>query len=113
MLLRHLKRHWFGRHRRAAVMCAHALSVVTFSTCAEAIEFSIRQIADESRNNREPAIGETGLAAWYSHGTNSDEVRFSDITALVDGKLKVITEGSYGNYFGSIKPVVQGNAIIW
>ena len=79
---------------------------------AEALEFTVRQVADETKLNREPVISETGLIAWYAHGTNDTDISISDISVLDNGELRVLT-GNAGPYFGSIKPQVQSNTVVW
>ena len=102
-----------SKNGRCRLFSFAGASLLYAAVSASALEFNIRQIADDSRMNREPVISETGLIAWYNHGTNEHDITISDISALVDGELKVLTEGSHGSFFGSVKPTVHSNTIVW
>lgn len=75
-------------------------------------EYDIRQIADETRINRDPVISSNGLVAWQSlSGENADNT-FSEVVTYQNGTVKTLTEGS-ALVAGNLIPRVHGNKVVW
>ncbi len=80
---------------------------------AGAAEFTVSQISDDRRLNREPVVSESGLAAWMSYGERERGVLDSDIFVFKDGKSENITLGKTGLNAVSMKPQVHSNNVVW
>ncbi len=80
---------------------------------AAAIEYSIQQVADETRANSDVTIGDTGIALWITSKTNESELGTSDVASYQDGKLILVTEDNPLVVFGSVKPVIDSETAVW
>ena len=86
-----------------------ALLSLLFVLGVSAREYTITQIADETRINREPSVSETGLVAWFGTSSNDN----SEIVCYRDGKRTVIATEGEANMLGSVRPQMSGNSIAW
>ncbi|HBA86400.1 MAG TPA: hypothetical protein DCZ95_20155 [Verrucomicrobia bacterium] len=80
---------------------------------APAKEFTVIQISDEKMYNREPVIGETGLAAWSAYVNNDKGEVGSEIYVYTNGTPSSITQGQVGAPKSNIKPEIQSNIVVW
>ena len=80
---------------------------------AEALEFNLRQIADDSIVNRDAVVSDTGQAVWIQFDTNNLSGSVSDVAVWRNGERRNLTQESAREYFGSAKPVVDSNAVVW
>ncbi len=78
-----------------------------------ALDFNIRQISDESKAARDPVVGAGGLVAWMAVGTNDIDDGISDIVIWDGQNRRVLTEGLSDSMFGSHRPVVHSNTVVW
>jgi hypothetical protein len=78
-----------------------------------ALEFTVSQISDDNRNNREPVVSETGLAAWTGYAPKEGGDMDSDIFVFKDGKAQNLTGGKIGLNTDNLRPQVQSNSIVW
>jgi hypothetical protein len=94
-----------------------ALALAGFLTAAapniEALEFNLRQIADDAMINRDAVIGEGGQVSWMQYDTNTLAQSISDIVVWRGGERRNLTQESASEFFGNAKPVVESNAIVW
>jgi hypothetical protein len=89
------------------------LAMLSVAVSAYSIEFTVSQISDDKRVNREPVISETGLAAWMSYADKESGVIDSDIFVFKNGKAQNLTSGKTGLNAANMKPQVQSNSVIW
>lgn len=80
---------------------------------AGALEFNTRMVSDPTKMNRDPVVSETGLIAWIAHGTADQHNARADLVVLDGTERQILTEGHTDNLFGSHRPVVQSNTVIW
>lgn len=80
---------------------------------ANAIEFDLRQIADDRYLNREAVISESGMAVWTQFVTNDTSPSITDIIIYHDGGRTNLTEETSAAFFGNVKPVIESNAVVW
>ena len=80
---------------------------------APALEFNLRQIAGEKNASREPVISETGLAAWTEYDSNETSRAITDLTIYQNGERRSLSGESAAIFYGSAKPSVQSNSIVW
>lgn len=80
---------------------------------ASAIEFDIRQIADELHINRDAVISENGSAVWSQYVTNEITPSITDLIIYRDGGRTNLTTETSAAFYGNAKPVVESNAIVW
>jgi hypothetical protein len=72
-----------------------------------------RKISREGTINRDPVIGETGLAAWmYYYATNDQPTANSHIAVYVDNARSEISENTTA-FYGAAKPAVASNHVIF
>lgn len=89
------------------------LAVSSIALSSIAVDFTVSQISDDKRANREPVISETGLAAWMAYGEEESGSVDSDIFIYKDGKTQNLTFGKPGLNAGNMKPQVQSNSVVW
>lgn len=78
---------------------------------AQALQFDVRQVSEESVISREPTIGDASLLAWISAYTNEMAGGRSTLTVMNKGqRLDVANPDGGGESF---KPVAQSNALVW
>jgi hypothetical protein len=99
--------------RSLAGMALAGFFTMTVAPASLAIEFNVRQIADDTKINREPVVSENGMIVWYAGGTNEYDLPISDIYLLDGGERKIITDGMYPKLAGNVKPQVQGDSVTW
>ncbi|HNR93425.1 MAG TPA: hypothetical protein PKK36_02330 [Kiritimatiellia bacterium] len=75
-------------------------------------EYDIRQIADETRINRDPVISGTGLVAWQSLSGEGTDNAESEVVIYQNGTVKPLTEGS-ALVAGNLNPRVHGSRAVW
>lgn len=93
-----------------AILLFAGFSVALSSTAAD---FTVSQISDDNRINREPVISETGLAAWMALSEEKSGNIESDIFIFKNGKSQNLTLGKTGLNAANMKPQVQSNSIVW
>lgn len=98
-------------HLPSVVSAGLALLAVTVS--AGAVEFNTRLISDPTRMNRDPVISSAGLIAWVAHGTSDVNISQADLVVLDGDERRVLTDGQGQNLFGSHRPVVHSNTVVW
>jgi beta propeller repeat protein len=96
--------------KRGAILLWAVLSIACSSA---AIDFTVSQISDDKRVNREPVISETGLAAWTAYADKESGVIDSDIFVFKDGKAQNLTLGKTGINAANMRPQVQSNFVVW
>jgi hypothetical protein len=96
--------------RRLATLLSLGLALTLSSSAAE---FTVSQISDDTRLNREPVISEAGLAAWTAYTDKENGNVDSDIFVFKDGKAENLTLGKAGLNAASMKPQVQSNLVVW
>lgn len=79
----------------------------------EALEFNLRQIADDTMINRDAVISDTGLAAWIQFDTNNVGNSVTDLAVWRNGERNNLTQESAREYYGNAKPFVEGNSVLW
>lgn len=108
------KRHGIAQQaNRAGAWCKSALLVVGLCASASALEFNLRQIADDLNVNREAVISETGMIVWSQYVTNNVVPSITDLIVFREGERKNLTEESAALFYGNAKPVVESNSIVW
>jgi hypothetical protein len=80
---------------------------------AHAIEFNLRQVANERLSNRDPVLSEAGVAAWITYDTNDVAAAITDLAYLRGDDIVSLGQNSAASFYANAKPVVQSNAIVW
>lgn len=96
---------------RACGIVAVILMVLCGSVSA--IEFDLRQIADDQYVNREATISESGLAVWTQYDTNNTAASITDLILYQNGERNNLTQETGSKFYGNSKPVVESNSIVW
>jgi len=109
----------FGRQLMAICLCRGIrlynliLVAVSFAVPSFAIEFSIKQISRDKSINSDPAISETGFAAWMYYDTNDAITAHSHIAVYYNDTRSDLTDELTGTFNAAIKPVVQSNRLVF
>jgi hypothetical protein len=103
------------RSRRLRPLCTLAIGILSGLSawtlvCAQTMD--IRPISNPSYANRDPAISETGLAAWMSTDTNNPSP-FAHISVFSNGELLDLTGELTTSMYGAAKPVIHSNQVIF
>ena len=77
--------------------------------------FSVRQLANPERLNRNPTISETGIIAWQETDIDTATVdgRNSVIMLHQDNETKTLTDGLSWGHSANTFPHASGNHIVW
>ena len=93
-------------------LCTAATLIQPFDT-ANALEFELRQIAEEQYLNREPVISAEGLVAWYVLEKNDDQQAKSEIYVHYDGKTRPLTQNNMHLNSGNFRPKVFNDSVVF
>lgn len=104
---------WCVFWRLAKSLACALLLPLLFPLGSAAAEFTVTQISDETRINREPVISETGLAAWAAYTKAGEEMSSSDIFVYYDGKARPITKSKLDPEMVNLRPCVHSNSVVW
>lgn len=89
------------------------IGLFAFLPLADAKEYEIKQIADESLINRDPSISSSGIIAWHGFEKNELEAFGKDIFTYIDGQTQNLSKDATEKKSANINPVVQDNRILW
>lgn len=78
-----------------------------------AADFSIKPISSPKLVSREPAISETGLAAWSAYEILEGGETLADIYIYQNGKTRSLTTSRARNPTANIRPQVHSNTVVW
>lgn len=78
-----------------------------------AAEFSTRQIADDTKINRDAVISENGTAAWIEYITNDTASAITDLIRYQNGERVSMGADYAPTFYGNSKPLIQGTEIVW
>lgn len=104
------------RAKAQSALCTVALILlpaIGFLQNASAIEFNLRQIADETQVNREAIISETGVAAWTQYKTNDAASSITDIVLFRQNERLNLTEETASMFYGNVRAVLESNSLVW
>ncbi len=107
---RHISRTLPTGLRVLSWVCAGELLLASGTA---AIEFDLRQLAEEIHINRDAAISESGMAVWTQYPTNDIAPSITDLIVHRDGGRSNLTRETSAAFYGNAKPVVESNAIVW
>jgi hypothetical protein len=83
------------------------------ATSATALEFNLRQLAEDQLINRDAVVSETGVAVWTQFNTNDPTAVGADIVIQRGSERFNLTGEAKALFYGNSKPVVESNSIVW
>ncbi len=122
-----MKRSWwdmsfrFCEHRAKKLIARTAIFrlvsvciLLIVAHAANALEFNLRQLADDRYFNREAIISESGMAVWIQYDTNDTTISITDIIYEKNrGGRTNLTQETSAMFYGNTKPTVEGDSIVW
>lgn len=77
------------------------------------MDFALKQLGDEEKQNREAVIGATGKAIWTEYSTNSAASSITELVLWEKGKRIDLTADQAANFSANSKPSIQSNYVTW
>lgn len=95
----------------AGMVIALALGLAPNST--RALDFTTRQLANETKINRDASIGPNGWALWIQFITNGTSSAITDLMLYRNGERSSLGADRADTFFGNTKPLIQSNYVVW